>query len=171
MDAAGILVEAFSRVPEVARSAVAGLAPEALAWQPGPDANSIAWLVWHAARGQDAQIAELADGPQVWQTQGWQERSGVPFGPDVTGYGQSSEDVAALGRVGVTADVLADYLDAVHEAAIAYLVGVTDEDLDRVVDDSWDPPVTLGVRLVSIVDDCAQHVGQAAYVRGLLDRR
>jgi hypothetical protein len=27
---------------------------------------------------------------------------------------------------------------------------------------------TLGVRLVSVVDDDVQHVGQAAYVRGLL---
>jgi hypothetical protein len=44
---------------------------------------------------------------------------------------------------------------------------VTPADLDRVVDKRWDPPVTLGVRLVSVVDDDAQHVGQAAYVRGL----
>lgn len=169
MDAVGVLVEAFSRVPEVARAAVAGLDPEDLAWRPGPDANSIAWLIWHTARGQDAQIAQVAGRPQVWQTQGWQERFGVPLGPEVTGYGQSSEDVAALGRGGVTAELLIGYLDAVHEASTAYLVGVTHEDLDRVVDDSWDPPVTLGVRLVSIVDDCAQHVGQATYVRGLLD--
>ncbi len=27
--------------------------------------------------------------------------------------------------------------------------------------------MTLGVRLVSIIDDDAQHIGQAAYLRGL----
>ena len=48
---------------------------------------------------------------------------------------------------------------------------ITDDDLDRVVDTRWDPPVTLGVRLVSVVSDTLQHVGQAAYVRGILLRR
>ena len=48
---------------------------------------------------------------------------------------------------------------------------VTDDDLDRIVDERWDPPVTLAVRLVSVVDDCLQHAGQAAYARGILSRR
>ena len=55
-----------------------------------------------------------------------------------------------------------------HEATVAYLATVTPEDLDRIVDERWDPPVTLGVRLVSVVSDDLQHAGQAAYVRGLV---
>jgi hypothetical protein len=39
------------------------------------------------------------------------------------------------------------------------------------VDDYWDPPVTLGVRLVSIISDDLQHVGQAAFIRGVIERR
>ena len=55
-----------------------------------------------------------------------------------------------------------------HQLTLAYLSRVTSEELDRVVDRRWDPPVTAGVRLVSVVGDCLQHLGQAAYVRGLL---
>ena len=65
-------------------------------------------------------------------------------------------------------DVLLGYLGEVQARTTAMLEGLAPDDLDRVVDRRWDPPVTLGVRLVSIADDCLQHVGQAAYVRGLL---
>jgi hypothetical protein len=65
---------------------------------------------------------------------------------------------------------LLEYLDAVHAETEAMLRDLSPADLDRVVDRNWDPPVTLGVRLISIVDDCVQHVGQAAYVRGLQGR-
>jgi Protein of unknown function (DUF664) len=50
------------------------------------------------------------------------------------------------------------------------LVGYYDADLARIVDRSWDPPVSLGVRLVSVIADDLQHAGQAAFVRGTLQR-
>jgi hypothetical protein len=48
---------------------------------------------------------------------------------------------------------------------------LSEADLTRVVDRNWDPPVTVSVRLVSVIADDLQHVGQAAYVRGILQRR
>lgn len=65
-------------------------------------------------------------------------------------------------------DLLTGYYDAVHEQSLGVLRTVAAKDLERVVDEHWDPPVTLGVRLVSVLSDDLQHVGQAAYVRGLL---
>jgi hypothetical protein len=59
----------------------------------------------------------------------------------------------------------------VHATTQAFVATLTGADLDRVVDSAWDPPVTLGVRLVSVVADDLQHVGQAAYIRGILQRR
>jgi hypothetical protein len=50
---------------------------------------------------------------------------------------------------------------------LEYVAGVTDEELARIVDENWNPPVTASGRLVSIIDDCAQHLGQAAYIRGI----
>jgi hypothetical protein len=68
-------------------------------------------------------------------------------------------------------DLLTAYHDAVHARAVEFVRSLMDDDLARVVDRRWDPPVTMSVRLVSVVDDCAQHVGQAAFVRGILERR
>lgn len=165
MNPADVLIDLFERVLENGLAAVDGLDEEQLAHRPTPDANSIAWLVWHTARGQDAQIAHLAGTEQVWQAQGWVDRFALPIDPKDHGYGHSSEQV---GQVRAGADLLAGYLRAAHEATVAYLRGLGEADLDEVIDTSWDPPVTRGVRLVSIADDDAQHVGQAAYVRGLL---
>ena len=132
---------------------------------PSPTRTRSRWLVWHLARVQDDHVADVAGLEQVWTAQGFHEKFDLPFDASATGYGQSSEQVA---HVRVDAERLAAYLAAVHEQTIGYVAGLTPEDLDRVVDDRWDPPVTLGVRLVSVVNDDVQHLGQAAYVRGLL---
>lgn len=170
MTPAELIVESLGRVREGGTAAVAGLGERDLAYRPGSaDApgNPIGWLVWHAARIQDDHVAEVAGTEQVWTAQGFAERFDLPFAVTATGYGQSADEVA---RLRADADVLVDYLSAVHDASAAYLADVGEVDLDRVVDERWDPPVTLGVRLASVVDDGTQHVGQAAYVRGLLGR-
>jgi hypothetical protein len=165
MNPADVLIDLFERVLENGVAAVDGLDEEQLAHRPTPHANSIAWLVWHTARVQDAQVAHLAGTEQVWLTEGWAEHFALPIDPHDHGYGHTSEQV---GQVRAGADLLAGYLRAAHDATLAYLRGLPGADLDEVVDRSWDPPVTRGVRLVSIAADDVQHVGQAAYVRGLL---
>jgi Protein of unknown function (DUF664) len=165
MTPAEVLIDALERVVENGVAAVDGLTDDQLAARPAPAANSIAWLVWHAARVQDSHVADVADLDQVWTAQGFADRFDLPLRPGDTGYGHSSEDVA---KVRASADLLAEYLRAVHDQSVGYLRELGEDDLDRVVDERWDPPVTLGVRLVSVVDDDAQHVGQAAYARGLL---
>nr|WP_240044536.1 DUF664 domain-containing protein [Nocardioides albidus] len=136
-----------------------------LAHRPGPDANPIGWLVWHLTRVQDDHVAAVAGTGQVWTDDGYAERFALPLDDGDIGYGHTSEQV---GLVRVSAGPLMDYYRATHARTLEYLATVTPDDLDRVVDTRWDPPVTLGVRLVSVVDDCAQHAGQAAYVKGLL---
>jgi uncharacterized damage-inducible protein DinB len=165
MTPADVLIDFFERVRENGLAAVDGLSDDQLAHRVAPDANSIAWLVWHTARVQDAQIAHAAGTEQVWVSDGWVERFGLDLDPEDHGYGHTSEQV---GKVRASAELLAGYLQASHDATVAYLGTVTPEDLDEVIDRSWDPPVTRGVRLVSIADDDAQHVGQAGYLRGLL---
>ena len=163
-----VLVDGFERVRESVHEAVEGLDEDGLAHRPDPEANSIAWLVWHLARVQDDHVAGVAGGEQLWTVGGWVERFGLPFDVSAIGYGQSSEEV---GQVRASAELLTAYHDAVHSATVDYLRTLTDDDYERVVDEQWDPPVTLSSRLVSVLNDATQHVGQAAYVRGLLDRR
>jgi uncharacterized damage-inducible protein DinB len=162
-----LLMYAYDRVQEGLRRALEGLAAEQLNARVGPDANSIAWLAWHLARVQDDHIAEAADQEQVYTADNWYSRFDLPFEPTETGFGFTS---AQVGQVQVaSADLLLDYAGAVHGCTIEFLRGLTDDDLDQVVDRRWDPPVTLGVRLISVLSDDLQHVGQAAYVRGLLN--
>jgi uncharacterized damage-inducible protein DinB len=165
MTPAELLTDAFERVLQAATAAVEDLDEGQLAARPAPDANSIAWLVWHLARVQDDHVADVAGTEQVWTAQDFVSRFDLPFDRGAIGYGMNSEEV---GHVQASAELLAEYLRAVHDATVAYLATVTADDLDRVVDERWDPPVTLGVRLVSVVNDDMQHAGQAAYVRGLL---
>jgi hypothetical protein len=169
MTSSELLVDAFGRIRATVHEAVRGLTPEQLAVRLDPDANSIAWLVWHLTRIQDDHIAAAADVEQVWTSAGWFERFALPFDPRATGYAHSSTDVAAV--TVASGDLLVGYYDAVHEQAIRFVEGLTDPELDRIVDEAWDPPVTLGVRLVSVINDNDQHAGQAAFVHGIALRR
>ncbi len=166
MDVASVYLELYGRIPPLARAAVEGLSADQLAARPAPEANSIGWLVWHLARVQDHHLTEILGGEQVWAGGGWAARFGLDPDPSNTGYGHTAEEVAAVRPKGPGA--LLEYLDAAGARTRSLLATVTPNELDRIVDRRWDPPVSLGVRLVSVADDCLQHVGQAAYVRGLL---
>ena len=162
-----LLVDAFGRVRDTVHGAVGGLGRQELTYRVDDRANTIGWLVWHLTRIQDDHIAGVAGSEQVWISQGWADRFALPLAPSDHGYGHSAEQVAA---VDVDADLLVGYHDAVHERVVDYLHTLRDDDLPRIVDRSWSPPVTLAVRLVSVVNDSTQHVGQAAFLRGLVDR-
>jgi hypothetical protein len=164
-----LLADGFGRTAEALPAIVDGLPVDDLLWRPYDGANSIAWTLWHTARMEDAQIAPLAGTDEVWLREGWVERFGLPYAPGAMGYGQSAEEVAAFRLE--DPKLLTGYYQAVHTATIELVDSLSEDDLARVVDESWDPPVTVAVRLVSIVDDAAQHIGQAAYVKGLLDLR
>jgi uncharacterized damage-inducible protein DinB len=160
-----ILLDAFSRIRDTVHRVLDGISPDELTFRADPDSNTVAWLVWHLARVQDGHLADAMDAPELWA--GWVDRFGLPFDPDATGYGQSSDEV---GQVQVSADLLAGYFDEVAKRTDDWVAALTDEDLERVVDTRWDPPVTLAVRLVSVLNDDTQHAGQAALLRGIASR-
>lgn len=161
-----LVLDCFGRVHEDLPGVLEALDADALRWRPDPDANPIGWLVWHLTRIQDDHLADLAGVPQVWTEQGFAERFALPYDTSATGYGQSSDEVGAFRA---SAEDLLDYHAATHALTEEVVRGL--DDWDRVVDERWDPPVTAAVRVVSVVNDVTQHVGQAAYVRGMLERR
>jgi uncharacterized damage-inducible protein DinB len=165
---ADLLADAFDRIRGVVGRALDGMTDEQLAEQVGPVANSISWLVWHLTRIQDDHVCDVAGIEQAWIAQGWYERFGLPFAVTDHGYGHTEQQVE---QVRVPGELLRAYHDAVYARTVEYVKTIRDADLDRVVDTSWDPPVTLGVRLVSVISDDLQHAGQAAYVKGLLLNR
>ena len=165
MDQAGVLADAFNRVAVFVHEVLDELDPDDLVWQPDDGGNTIGWMVWHLIRIQDDHVAHVAGLEQVWTAQGWADRLKMPFDHADTGYGHSADDVA---QVQVSGRDLVEYFDAVHAQTQEFVATLSAEDLDRVVDTRWDPPITLGVRLVSVIADDLQHIGQAAYVRGML---
>jgi hypothetical protein len=169
MTVAELLADAFGRIREEVHAAADGLGADELAFRPDPEANSAGWLIWHLLRVADDHLADAAGTGQAWTDEGWAKRFGLPLDAADTGYGHGSEQVGAV--TGVTAELLTGYCDAVVERSVAYVRGLSGAGLDRIVDTRWDPPVTLGVRLVSVISDCLQHAGQAAYLRGLLLRQ
>lgn len=169
METRDLLADAFGRIREEVEAALDGLAASALTFRPDPEANPVAWLVWHLTRVQDDHVSEIAGREQAYLEDGWAERLGMPPDPHDTGYGHTREQVGAV-RPGGTETLLA-YHRAVAERTFAYLRTVDAGELDRIIDDRWDPPVSVGVRLVSVISDCLQHAGQANYVRGIFERR
>ncbi|MDA1361838.1 DinB family protein [Glycomyces luteolus] len=169
MEVSGVFADAFSRVREEVHAVLDGLSQEDLDARPGPGANSIGWLVWHIARVQDDHVSDVAGREQTWTAGGWHDRFALELEPRDIGYGHTSEQAEQVS--GIKAAELRTYYDAVHAATLEYVETLTADDLDRIVDTRWDPAVTLGVRLVSVVNDNQQHTGQAAYVRGLLGSR
>ncbi len=159
-----LLLDAFARIRDIVAATLEGVDGESLARRPGGTGNSIAWLIWHLSRVEDVQVASAAGVEQAWTSQEFAARFKLPLPERDTGYGHSSDKVDA---VQAPPALLLEYYDAVHRQTVAFVKTLGDEDLDRVVDTRWDPPVTLGVRLVSTIADCLQHAGQAAYAKGL----
>lgn len=168
MDAIEILEDLAGRPRDAAAALADRLTPELLDAHPGGHANSIAWLLWHAAREMDVQVAALSGTEAVWTAQGFDERFGLGLAPDDMGYGHTEEQARAI-RVEDPA-LLTEHLEAVTDALLGYLGTLAPEDLSDVVDEEWDPPVTRGARIVSVIVDAAEHVGQAAYVAGMPQR-
>lgn len=159
-----LLRDSFTRLIEHVDDLADGLTDDVAFYRPTPEANTITWLLWHSARVQDAQLSEIAGLEQVWSRDGWVGRFGLDLPSDSHGYGHTPEQVA---KVRAPADLLAGYYHAVHAMTLAYLASVTSEDLAKIVDERRTPAVTASARIVSIIDDCAQHLGQAAYIRGI----
>ena len=159
-----LLIDGFGRIREIVHDVLGGLTQEDIDFRIDGSANSIGWLIWHLTRIQDDHIAGAGGLEQVWLAQGWAEECGLPLDPADTGYGHDSDQVAA---VRLSQDLLTGYHDATYQQTISFLSSLTDADMSTIVDRRWDPPVTMAVRLVSVLVDDLEHAGQAAYVKGL----
>jgi hypothetical protein len=163
-----LLIDGFGRVREIVHDVVSGLSDAGLQYRADSQANSICWQIWHLTRVQDDHVASAGGLGQVWLSGDWFERFALPLDRDDTGYGHRSDQVALVRS---TASLLLDYHDATYDQTVDFVRGLSDEDMATVVDVRWDPPVTMGVRLVSVLADDLEHAGQAAFIRGLIERQ
>lgn len=168
MHSRDLLRDAFTRVRELVHTAANGLDRDGLTYRPEPGANSIAWLIWHLTRIQDDHVSEIAGLEQAWVADSWAAKFGMEPDPKNDGRGHGPEQVAGISQEGP--ELLIAYQNAVSDRTFAYLETVDENELDRIIDRSYDPPVSVGVRLVSVISDNIQHAGQARYLRGVVDR-
>ena len=163
-----LLTDAYNRIPSFIEHVLKDLPREKLDWRPHLDTNSIGWLAWHLARQQDAQVADLMGEEQLWTQAGWHGRFHRPEDPGDIGFGQTPKEVAAFQSPEPA--VLLNYIKAVTARTVIFLNSLSEKDLDRELDEpQYNPLPTVGVRIISILDDCALHAGQAAYIRGLME--
>ena len=167
MTTSSIILDSLDRVHALIPVLLDGLDRDDVLWRPDPGSNSIGWLIWHLTRVEDDHLADIGGKEQVWST-GWRERFALPYPDNAHGYGMTPADVAAFDVSSV--DLLKEYAGAVAAQTTEVVRALSDADYERVIDTRWDPPVTVAVRLVSVMNEVAQHVGQAGYVRGLRER-
>ncbi len=165
MDWRQVIIELFQQVSDVLGKALEGLTLDDISYQPNKDCNSIGWLAWHLSRSQDRAInTDIQHEEQLWIKDKWYLKFNRLPDPDDRGFGHTSEDVAAF----KTPDIktLLDYHYAVLEQTKQILGRLSTADLNRKVNHPRFP--TTGARLVAVINDNLQHVGQVAYLRGLL---
>ena len=168
MNSQEMLIEGYNRIPDFLKHVLAGIPQDKLDWRPHPDANSIGWLAWHLVRQHDAQVAALMEVEQIWISQGFHSRFDRPADSGDTGFGQTPDQVAAFKSP--ETPVFLEYANAVVQRSVAYFQQMSEGELDRELDEPlYTPLPTVGVRLVSILEDSQLHAGQAAYLRGLIE--
>ena len=148
------------------KKAVDGLTPAELRWQPSLQANHINWLVWHIGRVEDGWMNEyLRETDTLWASEGWADRFNLPH--ERSGYGDTAEDIAAFPEIPMP-DLLA-YLETVRQSTVALLGTLTEEDLPQTrTTPRTESPPTVVWTLAHVLIENAQHVGQVAYIRGML---
>jgi hypothetical protein len=162
-----LIIDGYGRVNGMLETALKGLTIEGLDWMPHPDCNSMGWLAWHLTRVQDDHVSDLMGEEQLWIRDKWCDKFNRPADSKDIGFGHTPEQVAAFKSPDVA--VLLDYHKSVLERSKSYFNSLSEKDLDRELNEPWFQPLpTIGVRLISIMSDSLQHVGQIAYVRGLL---
>lgn len=162
------ILDIFERIAQELEHTLDGLTTDDLNWQPVPGANSIGWLAWHLTRSHDRNMSEVMGKEQLWLSDGWYARFGRPPDPAETGVGYSVQQAAAFrapdGQVIMAYHraVLARIKDYIHNQ-------LSEAEFDR---ETYSPTlhITLPVRrrLLGVINEGFQHLGQAAYVRGLL---
>lgn len=163
-----LITDILVRISQRLERVLDGLTVDDLDQRPHPDCNSIGWLAWHLTRIQDLIITEIMEEEQLWIKDKWYAKFGRSPDPSDTGLGHSSEDVAAFRSP--DGKTLLAYHRVVLEQSKRYTKNkLSETDLKRKSESSTLASVnTVHARLVAVINDNLQHVGQAAYLRGLL---
>ncbi len=159
-----MLKSQLSEYMEELELALDGLTEEERRYQPTPQSNHIDFIVWHMARVEDSIVnRRLRHDRHIWERDGRHKRLGLPR--EGIGEGLSTEQAAALPPFSLAK--LLKYYSSVRRETLLFINSLTNDDLDRISDPER-PYWTFAAILGHLIVEEAQHVGQIAYIRGIL---
>jgi len=167
METRDFILDTLDRVQQELTYAVDGLTHEELVWRPGPEANSIGFILWHQLRCEDAMLSGwIKRVPQLWVSGQWCRKLNLPDDPGDDGYGYTAEQVAAFPVPPLT-DLL-DYGTAVRAQTVEHLRSSAPAALNETVKiEPISAEMAVGQVFSILLCEIALHVGQIAYLRGL----
>ena len=148
-------------------AALSELDEDALSRIPANQCNSVAWILWHMNRVVDTFIhTRLRSIPQIWTTEGWSGKYGMPDDPEERGVGWTAEQVAAW--LTAPREAQLGYYEAIKNAAREYLASLSDADLEKtLVIPPVPEPRSVAQGLGQMTWDNIAHGGQIAFLRGM----
>ncbi len=165
MSTTTLYADAIRRSDADLHRALDDLSTEELKKQPaGQESNPIGWLVWHLTRTRDNISASIVGDTPIWETGDW----GARFGMDGEVPRFAPEEVHLFDPKDY--ETLVGYFDAVAEKSLEIVEALPEEDMGRLVQSTIPgrPAQPITSRLAVILNDNIQHVGQIAYLRGLI---
>ncbi|MFC1994682.1 DinB family protein [Chloroflexota bacterium] len=164
MDTKELILASLEQSKGYLSKALDGLTQEEAAWSPRAECNSIAFISWHIARVEDFFVNRaLQRKDELYESEGWQEKLGTP--PKEVGYQYTVGQLCAWPVPQL--EVLRAYADSVREKTLAFLKHLAPARLSEVPRPDRSPD-SIGVTLGRISTEIALHVGQIAYLRGML---
>lgn len=151
----------FAGLRRTVESTMRDMTPELFNWAPPGTANTISATYVHFIHTEDHFIQGIIQGkPTVWENGGWSTRTGINKPPDI------GEDWSSFKKRPTDLQPLLDYKAAVWAATDAYLAGLTQAELDRMVK-FGNGERTVAEMLMLAVSQAHGHMGEIAALKGI----
>jgi uncharacterized damage-inducible protein DinB len=172
MDLREYAIQSMERVRQNTLNMIKGLTAAQLKWQPGPEANNIAFLLFHTFRVDDWYFNRwVAGGQELWEREGWPKRWRLPTPHEQassafsTGHSWTPQQVASW--VPPPLGEMLEYATAVRKSAIEVIRTL---ELNRLQEQPRPdrPEWTVANYLQNGTIHEAQHQAQIDFILGLM---
>ena len=163
MDYRETLAWCLGRTATIIGNATAELSEEEAGYRPCATCNSIASTIIHCGRVADSWASTALGEDEIWVTQGWAEKFGLP--PDDRGWTYDTQPPSER----TPAAELGGYFEAANRRFLDFLANVPEERMtDLVTGRRFSLPIEK--LFPHVVTELNQHAGQIDYLRGMLGK-
>lgn len=161
------IISAVQEYYEALKNALNGLDKYELSWKPSIESNNIIFLVWHMSLIEDNLINKvLGKKERIWISQDYFKK--YPSLKNETGYGFNITQLQEFPIMDI--DWIMHYFDKVRNTTNNMIESLTNEDLSN--DFLFGSNKVIKVKgfwvLGRLIVEESQHLGQIAYIRGMI---